>query len=180
MNPPRPVKALIPHIVALAEKAGEAVMKIYFHADFATAYKENESPFTRADMASHELVLAHLRTLTPDVPVLSEESKSVLYDVQRAWRIFWQIGPVECISMGSSLKMCLVAEGAAQLYPRLGPTMEWDTAAAQCVVEMAGGAVTDLQGHALMYNKPDLRNPHFMVSGYPAFPWQNYVCRRHI
>jgi 3'(2'), 5'-bisphosphate nucleotidase len=80
----------------------------------------------------------------------------------------------ERIRMGSSLKFCLVAEGAAHLYPRLGPTMEWDTAAGQCVVEMAGGAVTDLQGRALMYNKPDLLNPPFIVSSSPDCPCQNF------
>ena len=54
--------------------------------------------------------------------------------------------------MGSSLKLCLVAEGAADLYPRLGPTSEWDTAAAQAIVEAAGGAVTTLEGTPLRYN----------------------------
>ncbi len=77
--------------------------------------------------------------------------------------------------MGSSLKLCLVAEGRADLYPRLGPTMEWDTAAAQCVVECAGGSVIDLDGRPLGYNKPDLHNPFFMVTGDPAFPWRDYL-----
>ena len=85
-----------------------------------------------------------------------------------------KIAPLECLSIGSSLKICLVAEGEAHLYPRLGPTMEWDTAAAQCVVEMAGGAITDLAGQTLRYNKPDLHNPRFIVSGTPDFPWQRY------
>ncbi|MFQ5464353.1 MAG: 3'(2'),5'-bisphosphate nucleotidase CysQ [Thermodesulfobacteriota bacterium] len=82
---------------------------------------------------------------------------------------------VEFVGMGSSLKLCLVAEGAAHLYPRFGPTMEWDTAAAQCVVEAAGGAVTDLDGAPLVYNKEDLLNPYFMVVGDPAFTWQRYI-----
>ncbi len=69
----------------------------------------------------------------------------------------------ECISMGSSLKLCLVAEGAAHFYPRLGPTMEWDTAAAHAVVNAAGGVVQDSQGEPLTYNKPDLHNPEFFV-----------------
>ncbi len=81
-----------------------------------------------------------------------------------------KIGEHREVSMGSSLKFCLVAEGSADLYPRLGPTMEWDTAAAQCVVEEAGGRVTDLLGKRLSYNKQDLHNPEFMVSG--IFPWQ--------
>jgi 3'(2'), 5'-bisphosphate nucleotidase len=81
-----------------------------------------------------------------------------------------RISNYECVSMGSSLKLCLVAEGTAHLYPRLGPTMEWDVAAAQCVVTEAGGTVTDLAGHSLEYNKPNLLNPHFIVCGSPAYP----------
>ena len=65
--------------------------------------------------------------------------------------------------MGSSLKLCLVAEGAAHFYPRLGPTMEWDTAAAHAVVNEAGGRVCDLSGAELNYNKADLHNPEFLV-----------------
>lgn len=71
----------------------------------------------------------------------------------------------EFVSMGSSLKFCLVAEGTADVYPRTGPTMEWDTAAAQCVVEQAGGKVTDLKGNAMIYNKPVLLNPGFVAFG---------------
>ncbi|MGH9607854.1 MAG: 3'(2'),5'-bisphosphate nucleotidase CysQ [Terracidiphilus sp.] len=69
----------------------------------------------------------------------------------------------EFIPMGSSLKFCLVAEGAADLYPRTGPTMEWDTAAAHCVLEQAGGSIADLDGEPLTYNKPHLRNPGFLA-----------------
>lgn len=76
--------------------------------------------------------------------------------------------PCEFVSMGSSLKFCLVAEGAADIYPRTGPTMEWDTAAAQCVVEQAGGTVTDLDGNPMAYNKPVLLNPGFVVRGVAA------------
>ncbi len=75
-----------------------------------------------------------------------------------------KLGQHECVSMGSSLKFCLVAEGSADLYPRLGPTMEWDTAAAQAVVEEAGGMVVDNEsGARLRYNKRDLRNPWLLV-----------------
>jgi 3'(2'), 5'-bisphosphate nucleotidase len=85
-----------------------------------------------------------------------------------------KIGPSESLEIGSSLKLCLVAEGRAHLYPRFGPTMEWDIAAAQCVVEEAGGKVTDLSGRRLRYNKPSLENPPFIVCGAPPFPWQEY------
>ena len=69
----------------------------------------------------------------------------------------------QCIVMGSSLKFCLIAEGAADVYPREGPTMEWDTAAAQCILEEAGGSVTDFAGNSIRYNKPSLRNPPFVA-----------------
>lgn len=80
----------------------------------------------------------------------------------------------EFVSMGSSLKLCLVAEGAAHIYPRFGPTMEWDTAAAHAVVDAAGGSVTSLDGSRLLYNKEDLLNPYFVVAGKPSFPWRKY------
>jgi 3'(2'), 5'-bisphosphate nucleotidase len=69
------------------------------------------------------------------------------------------------LAAGSSLKFCLVAEGKADLYPRLGPTMEWDTAAAHAVLAAAGGHVRTLDGKELTYGKPDFRNPHFAATG---------------
>lgn len=66
---------------------------------------------------------------------------------------------------GSSLKFCRVAEGAADIYPRFGPTMEWDTAAGQAVLENAGGSVRTIDGAPLRYGKPGLRNPHFIARG---------------
>jgi 3'(2'), 5'-bisphosphate nucleotidase len=69
------------------------------------------------------------------------------------------------VSAGSSLKLCLVASGEADLYPRLGRTMEWDIAAGHAVLRAAGGRVTDLQGQDLRYGKPGFDNPHFVASG---------------
>ncbi len=66
---------------------------------------------------------------------------------------------------GSSLKFGLIASGAANLYPRLGRTMEWDTAAGDAVVRAAGGSVRTLDGEALRYGKPGFENPHFVVRG---------------
>ncbi len=86
-----------------------------------------------------------------------------------------KLGPCERLSFGSSLKFCMVAEGGAHIYPRFGPTMEWDTAAAQIVVEEAGGYVTDFEGRPLRYNKEDLHNPFFMVTGAPPYPWQRLL-----
>jgi 3'(2'), 5'-bisphosphate nucleotidase len=68
---------------------------------------------------------------------------------------------------GSAVKFCLLAAGEADLYPRFGPTMEWDTAAGQAVLEAAGGAVTTLDGAPFRYGKPGFRNPGFMASGRP-------------
>lgn len=262
------LESLLPRVVALAEKAGAAVMEVYARGDFETTYKkEDDSPLTRADLASNRLLTEGLRALTPAVPVLSEESKEVPYPERVLWKRYWlidpldgtkefikrrdeftvnvamiergepalgvvyapameelyyaargngsfkrqglgppvrievsdyraggvtlvvsrshagaevealvrKINPAESLSIGSSLKLCLVAEGRAHLYPRLGPTMEWDIAAAQCVVEEAGGTVTDLSGQRLRYNKPSLENPPFIVSGAPPFPWPEYL-----
>lgn len=84
----------------------------------------------------------------------------------------------EITSIGSSLKFCLVAEGKADVYPRIGLTSEWDTAAAQCIVEQAGGFVIDLYGLPLHYNFSDsLLNPYFLVIGNKNINWQFYFPR---
>ncbi|HMP75601.1 MAG TPA: 3'(2'),5'-bisphosphate nucleotidase CysQ [Kiritimatiellia bacterium] len=90
-------------------------------------------------------------------------SKSHLDDATRAF--INELGPHELVQAGSSLKFCRVAEGSADVYPRLGPTCEWDTAAAQAVVEAAGGSVKKLDASRLNYGKPDKLNPHFVVRG---------------
>ena len=78
---------------------------------------------------------------------------------------------VQAVSMGSSLKICLVAEGQADVYPRLGPTSEWDIGAAHCVLNEAGGSILDCNGNQLVYNKRDLRNPWFIAMGDPTYNW---------
>ena len=83
-----------------------------------------------------------------------------------------QLEPYQLVAVGSSIKFCLVAEGSADFYPRFGPTSEWDTAAAQAVVEAAGGRVIQTDGQPLRYNaKAELLNPHFLVSGDPNRDW---------
>ncbi|WP_421868599.1 3'(2'),5'-bisphosphate nucleotidase CysQ [Motiliproteus sp.] len=85
-----------------------------------------------------------------------------------------QILPVSETPMGSSLKLCLIAEGAADLHLRTGPTSEWDTAAAQAVLEAAGGQVIDFRGRAMRYNERDnLINPDFIATGDRAFDWSH-------
>lgn len=80
-------------------------------------------------------------------------------------------GEPRLVPLGSALKTCLVAEGAADIYPRLGPTSEWDTAAAQCILEKAGGRLVDLAGVPLRYNKPSLLNPWFVAVGAGDYDW---------
>lgn len=75
-----------------------------------------------------------------------------------------KLGKIELVQTGSSLKFCRVAEGNADIYPRLGPTYEWDTAAAQAVVEGAQGMVIDFSGKTLCYGKKQMLNPHFLVT----------------
>lgn len=85
-------------------------------------------------------------------------------------------GQINLQYVGSSLKLCLVAEGKADLYPRLAPTCEWDTAAAQAVVEAAGGRVVNSQMAPLQYNiKASLLNPHFFVLGKGDFDWASLL-----
>jgi 3'(2'), 5'-bisphosphate nucleotidase len=90
-------------------------------------------------------------------------------------RFMQALGPHRELTMGSSLKLCLVAEGRAHLYPRIGPTMEWDTAAAHAVAAATGCRVTDLAGEPLRYNKPELLNPHFVVDGTDSAPWRRAI-----
>jgi 3'(2'), 5'-bisphosphate nucleotidase len=75
------------------------------------------------------------------------------------------LGPHERVAMGSSLKICLVADGGADLYPRLGPTMVWDIAAAHAVLCGAGGELVDQTGEQVTYHREDLRNPWFLARG---------------
>ena len=252
---------------ALAKQAGERILEIY-NTDFSVKEKEDESPLTAADMASHKAIVAGLQALTPDMPVLSEEAAKIPFAERSGWHSYWLIDPLdgtkefikrngeftvnialvrdgvpvlgvvhvpvtgvtyaacqgggavkevpgrgetpirvrklsggpvavvgsrshrgdslnsfleklgehEIVSMGSSLKICLVAEGAADVYPRLGPTSEWDTAAAHCVVEQAGGSLTDLELKPLRYNTKDsLLNPFFLVFGDDSRDWSAYL-----
>lgn len=115
----------------------------------------------------------HVRSLKPGVPVRVAVSRRHGSSTKA---FMTALGETETVRMGSAIKSCLVAEGAADVYPRFGPTSLWDTAAAQCVVEEAGGKLVDRYGKALRYEQSEsLLNPHFMVAGdcdfaWPAFP----------
>jgi 3'(2'), 5'-bisphosphate nucleotidase len=115
--------------------------------------------FVQRDDQAAQPIKAAAHTAGAAIKVVASRSHS---DV-RTEALLNKLGEHECISMGSSLKLCLVAEAAAHFYPRLGPTMEWDTAAAHAVVNEAGGMVCDFAQQALRYNKEDLHNPEFMV-----------------
>jgi 3'(2'), 5'-bisphosphate nucleotidase len=261
---------LLPDVLALAQDAGVAIMQIY-GTDFAVEHKDDHSPLTAADRAAHRIICEGLAKLTPDIPVLSEESDAAThaFETRRDWGRLWlvdpldgtrefvsrngeftvnialieahkpilgmvlapalslayfgavghgcwrtgtdsttnvvhalsparsepivvgsrshrgesldrmldQLGPHELKPIGSSLKFCLIADGSADFYPRLGPTSEWDTAAGQAVLESAGGRVIDLEsGDDLRYNaRPSLLNPHFVAFGDPGRNWQELI-----
>jgi 3'(2'), 5'-bisphosphate nucleotidase len=89
----------------------------------------------------------------------SHGDETALQEFLRAYKV------AETKYSGSSLKLCLLAEGQADLYPRFGRTMEWDTAAGHAVLSAAGGRVTDMNGNDLRYGKPGFENPNFVASG---------------
>ena len=97
-----------------------------------------------------------------------------LYD-----RYVGAMGETQQRAMSSSLKFCLIARGEADVYPRMRPTSEWDTAAGQAVLECAGGAVIDLEGQPLRYRKPDILNPLFIACVDPEHDWLQYLPRQH-
>ena len=107
----------------------------------------------------------------PLIAMASRSHRSPAVDVLLA-----RLAQAQTLSIGSSLKFCLIADGSADFYPRFGPTSEWDTAAAQCVVEQAGGRVVDLALAPLRYNtKPSLLNPDFVVFGDPHYDWSSLL-----
>lgn len=265
----QPTEYLNP-VIALAEQAGDAIMDVY-ETDFAVQHKNDRSPLTEADMTAHRVIVAGLQKLTPQWPVLSEESAATDFAERSAWREYWLVDPLDgtrefvkrngeftvnialisdhqpvlgvvyapvtrtayyaaqdsgaykqvnrqsaqaiharacsergmtiagsrshageslknflaclgeethVLSVGSALKICLVAEGQADLYPRFGPTSEWDTAAAQCVAEQAGAHLTDLQRQSLRYNTKDsLLNPFFLVFAEERESWLSCLRR---
>ena len=110
-----------------------------------------------------------------------QEDSSIIMTVSRRHggetlqNFFTQFPALSLIRCGSSLKFCWVAEGFADVYPRFTPTCEWDTAAAQCILQEAGGALIDSQGHLLRYNvEPSLRNTAFLAVGDKSHAWSKY------
>jgi 3'(2'), 5'-bisphosphate nucleotidase len=107
------------------------------------------------------------------VRVITSQSS---YRTRRLQDYLSLLGPHRHLSLGGALKSCRIAEGEADLYPRFGPTGEWDTAAAQIIVEEAGGYLTDLQFRPLRYNaRPILINPDFLAFGDATRDWSLYL-----
>ena len=118
--------------------------------------------------------LVHVRPLIQDAPVRVVASRSHRGELLDGYLA--KLGSHETVSRGSSLKFCLVAEGAADVYPRLGPTSEWDTAAGHAVLLAAGGQVIGVDGAPLRYNTKDsLLNPHFIAYADSSRDWRSYL-----
>ena len=129
-------------IIELLRKESGLLNNIINHSTKLPTSQAATSPFTITGSRSHT---------SPELERFVEEKRR-------------EYGNVEFVSAGSSLKFCLVAEGKADMYPRFGPTMEWDTAAGQVIAENAGAAVLDFRaGTPLIYNKKNLQNPWFIV-----------------
>ena len=252
----------INQLCQIAISAGKRILDIYNSDDFGVEAKADDSPLTKADKASHNEIVAGLKSLDQQFPILSEEGDPGDFELRKAWKTFWCVDPLdgtkefvkrngeftvnialiddgfpvlgviyvpvtdtlyytsegkaytkkgeqvaellvdanpakkvavgsrshssdeekkvlelfgieEVASRGSSLKFCMVAEGNAHVYYRKNPTMEWDTAAGQAIVEASGGAVLNKKNERFNYNKESLRNDSFLCLGAPttALPW---------
>ncbi|SOD54712.1 3'(2'),5'-bisphosphate nucleotidase [Pseudoxanthomonas wuyuanensis] len=116
-----------------------------------------------------------LRTRAPATQPLRVAASRSHRDA-RTQAVLAAMGDIETIGLGSSLKFCRIAEGALDAYPRFGPTSEWDTAAAQCILEAAGGALLAPDGRAFRYNRREtLLNGDFIALGDPALPWRDWL-----
>ncbi|HDS1220401.1 3'(2'),5'-bisphosphate nucleotidase CysQ [Stenotrophomonas maltophilia] len=253
--------------IAIAQEAGQAIMQVYAEG-FDVRIKDDNSPVTAADLAANQVIEQGLRQLTPDLPILSEESAQVPWELRRHWGAYWLVDPldgtrefvkrngefsvnialiyqgapafgvvlapvtgilwhamrgelayrrqglhdtvlrtrspataplrvaasrshrspeteallarmgrIETIAQGSSLKFCRIAEAGLDVYPRLGPTSEWDTAAGQCVLHAAGGAVLSAAtGKPFRYNRREtLLNGDFIALGDTSLPWRDWL-----
>lgn len=261
----------------IAIAAGSEILDVYNSGQaIDVSKKQDDSPLTDADRRAHLLIVDRLSSLTPDIPLLSEESDAIDYELRKSWQRYWLVDPLDgtkefinrngeftvnialiengqsvagvvyvpvsgisyfggigigawkqdanqqdskaqsivsrpmresfgvrivasrrhlgeqlnalvgkienhfgkatLLSMGSSLKMCLLAEGSADIYPRMAPTCEWDTAAAHGILSAAGGEIVDLQFRPLRYNsKPELLNPFFIALADRTYPWQQLL-----
>ncbi|HCH32518.1 MAG TPA: 3'(2'),5'-bisphosphate nucleotidase [Oceanospirillaceae bacterium] len=127
---------------------------VYWGGDSLGAYKQQQTqPLTSSPIAC----------VAAQTPLRVLASKSHLNEATK--NLIETLGAVTLVQAGSSLKFIRIAEGLADYYPRLAPTCEWDTAAAQAVLEGAGGSVKQASGEAMVYGKKDILNPHFIARG---------------
>lgn len=261
----------------IAIAAGSEILDVYNSEQaIEVSTKQDNSPLTDADRRAHLLIVDRLSSLTPNIPLLSEESDAIDYSLRKSWQRYWLIDPLDgtkefinrngeftvnialiengqsvagvvhvpvtgisyfggigigawkqninqldnevqlivsqamqensgvrivasrrhlgeqldalvekienhfgkatLLSMGSSLKMCLLAEGSADIYPRMAPTSEWDIAAAHGILCAAGGEIVDLQFRPLRYNsKLELLNPFFIALADRTYPWKQLL-----
>lgn len=145
---------------------------IYVPTDDALYYASAQSGAWKqtAGAAAHTITT---RKDINDAPILVA---SCLHTNRPTQSMMESLGNIELIRLDGSLKCCVVAEGRADLYLRVGPTCEWDTAAAQCIVEEAGGYLSDISGKALQYNRKDsLLNPSFVVHTKSSPQWKPFM-----
>ena len=145
------------------------ILGVVFSPVLETLYAGTTKAGAFRESAAGEREGIAVRWPAPEPPaVVSSRS----HGSDRLGRALERLGPHEALAMGSSLKLCLVADGSADLYPRLGPTSEWDTAAAHAVVRAAGGCVCDLRGQELRYNtRESVLNPEFLVCAREPEGW---------
>jgi 3'(2'), 5'-bisphosphate nucleotidase len=245
---------LVHQLKPIVDLASNAILEIYSDVDsFGTVYKDDESPLTKADLASNKIICEGLERLTPDISIISEENINLEYEERKNKKYLWSVDPLDgtkefvkrngeftinialledgipvlgiihlpvkdkfyygvknhgafygdvklkadsfsihesglavvasrsyispetkayiekfdnakLIPKGSAIKFIAISLKEAMLYPRFGTTMEWDTAAAQIILEEAGGMVINVETlQPLQYNKKDLRNPDFLA-----------------
>ena len=248
-------------IVNISVDAGEVILN-YYNENVDVIYKDDESPLTKADLASHKIITDSIKKITPEIPILSEE-EFIDWKIRKKWKKYWLIDPLDgtkefikkndeftvnialiennrpilgviytpalnelfysiknfgsykiltkkklntlkeakrisinkkksnkikivgsrshsnpildkwvnknfnefdILQKGSSLKFCLIAEGSADIYPRFGPTSEWDIAAGHIILEEAGGKLKSIDNKEILYNeKENILNPEFFA-----------------
>lgn len=157
------------HVPVLGVVYAPATEVLYFAAQGHGAYKQ---------VKSNPAQRIHTKPLDLKRPIVAGSRSHSDQNMQRfILNLTNSIGVTpKLISMGSSLKICLVAEGSADVYPRLGPTFEWDTAAAHCILSQAGGDIVDEVGNTLRYNsKSSLLNPFFFAKSGGQHNWTAYL-----
>lgn len=147
--------------IALVENGVPVMGVIYVPVKKWLYYGYSNGAFKTVDEKTNELPINSNRTTTV---VVGSRSHPSVETAQYFEKLKKKYGEIEIVSMGSSLKICLVAEGKADIYPRFAPTMEWDTAAGHAIVNSAGKTLVDVStSQEMIYNRKQLRNNWFIV-----------------